>query len=139
MHDVHFGLHCPKGIHTRAVLDTGNHIRIRPRTDFPSFVAVADEPPVAVRTEANVMARFSPIGCNGETLVAGGYELDGAVEALRGQRDKAGTRRHLPLGAECATHEGTDDTHLFGVHREPLRDSVFQSIDELARLINRES
>src|SRR5438552_9121526 len=86
-------------------LGAGDDIWIRPRGDFPAFVAERGEFAVAVRSEPKSMPRLGPIGGDGKTLVAGGDELHRPIESPGRRRDQYRPRRDRTLRSEGAADE----------------------------------
>ena len=80
--------HRAKGIEPGAVFDAGDRIGVRPRGDFPAFVAEADDLAVAAGADPDLVPGLGAIGRDGEALIARGDQLDRAIEPLGGERDE---------------------------------------------------
>src|SRR5579864_2234518 len=121
----------------RSVPHAGNHIGIRAGTDFPALVRVADELAIAKSAQPDVVPRLGPIGGYRKALAARGDELDWAIKPFCRKSNQAGSRRHRGFGTEGPTNKGAHDFYFVRIRRKPLGSAVLQSIDKLARLMDR--
>src|SRR5580693_3265163 len=90
---------------------------------------------VGCRAEPDVLASFSSIGGNGESLIAGRYELDRAVEPFRGQGDP-GCTGIGSLRAERAADVARNRSHPVWIDVELLGNPILGAPHELRRFID---
>jgi hypothetical protein len=137
VNDVDLGIYRTERVKMRSVPDTGNHIGIRTGSDFPALVRVADELAIATSAQPDVVPRFGPISRNRKALTARGDELNWAIEPFCRKSNQTSSRRHRGFGTERPTNKGAHDFYFVRIRRKPLGSAVLQSIDKLARLMNR--
>src|SRR5581483_8261422 len=124
MDDIDLGLNGTKRIHLRGIFDAGYDVRVRPRTDFPTFVNISQELAVTARSKPDAVPGLGSIGGDGETLGAGCHQLDRSVQSLGRKCDQGGARRHRAFRTKSAANVSGYDAHFIRLDAKPLRDAI---------------
>ena len=93
---------------------------------------------VRVRAEPQALDRRRAVARVGEHLLAGGGDLDRALDDLRGDRGEHHVRARQALGAEAAADVRGDHAHLRGLELEHLGDRARHARRALRRVVERQ-